>query len=319
MNLPVPFIVCEIGGNHGGSKARAIKLIDAAAEAGADAVKFQCFTPDTITLDSDRPEFKITEGPWAGRTLHDLYTETATPWEWFPDLFLHAEKAGVTAFSSVFDKTSVDFLETLDCPIYKISSFEITDIPLIEYAASKGKPLIISTGMASDEEIQHAWVHADVMLHCVSEYPASIAGSLHKRVLTRGLSDHTLSTVLPAVAIGMGATVIEKHMTLSRAYGGPDADFSLEPDEFKEMVLNCWEAYEAIQPVASPTPYKGLRRSLYACADISSGDTFTEQNVRSVRPGGGVAPKHFPALMGRRSRRAVPYGHPITDDDLNPA
>lgn len=328
MSLPEPFIIAELGGNHNGSLKRMLKLIEAAADAGTDAVKFQCFTADTLTLNSDRPEFAITEGPWAGRTLYELYTETQTPRSWFSELFDKAKECDVTAFASVFSREDVDFLETLDCPIYKISSFEITDTPLIEYAASKGKPLIISTGMASEDEVCAAYDCLDgasaTFLHCVSEYPASHAGCLEnlQRVfrdtptIGDGLSDHTLSTVLPAVAIGMGATVIEKHLTLSREEGGPDSGFSLEPDEFAEMVHNCWEAWQAIQPVEQPTPYKGLRRSLYACADIAEGDTFTTGNVRSVRPGAGLAPKHLSTILGTTARRNIKYAEPLTEDDL---
>ena len=331
MDLPEPFVIAEISANHNGSFKRAIALIDAAAAAGSDAVKFQCFTPDTITIDHDGPGFVIEEGPWAGKTLYELYSQAHTPWDWFEHLFLHAEKRGVIAFSSVFDKTSVDFLEELDCPIYKISSFEITDVPLIRHAANTDKPIIISSGMANDDEICNAAIHAGyphdpVVLHCVSDYPANAVGANLKRLDTIwcikgvgrvGLSDHTLSTTLPAVAIGMGATVIEKHLTLRRSDGGPDAEFSLEPDEFKAMTQAVREAYSAIQPSPIPTPYKGLRRSLYAVRDIAAGDTFNPENVRSIRPGGGISPAKTDDLMGRQASRPFSFGDPITEDQLN--
>lgn len=319
MKIPALFIVAEIGGNHNGSLKRAYDLIEAAAEAGADAVKFQCFQADTLTLKCDHDDYRIHEGPWAGKTLYDLYSQTETPREWFPSLFERAEDCGLIAFASVFSPEDVDFMESLDCPIYKIASFEITDIPLIEYAASTGKPLIISQGMASEQEIVAASQAAPNSWHlrCVSAYPARGSGALFD-MLTKhgGFSDHTLSTVLPAVAIGRGATVIEKHLTLSRDDGGPDDHFSLEPDEFKEMVLNCWEAWEAIQPTEPETPYKALRRSLRACADITEGDAFTNENVRSVRPNGGLAPKYLPNLLGMTSKRNIKYGEPIIAADL---
>jgi pseudaminic acid synthase len=321
-SLPDPFIVAEISGNHNGQKHKALKLIERAAKAGADAVKFQCYTPDTITLDCDAPDFIINEGPWVGARLYDLYQDAMTPWEWFEDLFLKAEEVGIQCFSSVFDKTAGDFLEELDCPIYKISSFEVTDLPLIKYAASK-KPLIVSTGMASDDEIREVAdaIHDVPLLHCVSAYPAlpEGAGLGRLRFLTGlssrvGLSDHSLSTVLPAVAVAMGASIIEKHFIISRNEGGPDAEFSMEPAEFAEMVANIRMTVQSMGEEVEK-PYRGLRRSLYVSANISKGEKLTKRNIRSVRPGGGVAPKYIDHALGKCATKDLEFGKPLKEGD----
>ena len=319
-------IVAEIGANHNGSLARAFRLIDAAKDAGADAVKLQAYTADTLTLDCDGPGFTVTAGPWAGRRLYDLYKEAETPPEWLAPLFAHARKSGILCFASVFDLAGVDRLDYMDCPFYKIASFEITDTGLIEQAGLTGKPVIISTGMASDEEI---WAAIDAaatseltLLHCVSAYPTKPEQANLMRIKQMreefgfpvGLSDHTLGIAMPVAATALGAWVIEKHLTLSRADGGLDASFSLEPDEFKAMVSAVRETRAAMLECEPPEPHKELRRSLYAVKDIAAGEKLTHENIRSIRPGHGLPPWRLWTLIGRVAKQPIARGTPLTLD-----
>lgn len=326
-----PYLVAELSGNHNGALSRALALIDAAKEAGADAVKLQTYTADTITLDHDGPDFRIEDGPWKGRRLYELYQEAHTPWEWHNDLFAHARRIGIDVFSAPFDATAVAFLESLGAPAFKIASFEAVDLPLIAQAARTGKPLVISTGMCSQEEVGEAVDAARsagcteiVLLHCVSAYPAPAdeanlrtIGDLARRFGTAvGLSDHTLGTAVAVAAVGLGACMVEKHITLARSDGGPDAAFSLEPDEFAELARGCRTAFEALGqasygPSASERGSVRFRRSLYAIRDIAAGDTITQDNVRSIRPGFGLPPKALPEISGRKAARAIARGTPL--------
>lgn len=316
-------IVAELGANHNGSFERALKLIDAAKSTGADAVKLQAYTADMLTLDCDGPEFIVAGGPWAGCRLYDLYKEAETPPSWLPELFAHARSVGLSCFASVFDLDGLDRLEELNCPFYKIASFEITDTGLIEQAALTSKPLIISTGMASDEEI---WAAIDAavtsevtLLHCVSAYPARPEQANLMRIKQMqeefgfpvGLSDHTLGIAMPVAATALGAWVIEKHLTLSRADGGPDASFSLEPDEFKAMVTAVRDTRAAMQECEPPEPHKELRRSLYAVDDIAAGEKLTHKNIRSIRPGHGLPPWLLWTLIGGVAKQPIARGMPL--------
>jgi pseudaminic acid synthase len=326
-----PYVVAEMSGNHNGELARALDLISAAAEAGADAVKIQTYTADTITLDHDGPGFRLEGGLWDGRRLHELYAEAHTPWDWHGPMFEHARKAEVTLFSSPFDFTAVDFLESFDAPAYKIASFELVDLPLIRRCAATGRPLVMSTGMASQEEIAEAVEAARgagakdlIVLHCTSAYPAPMSSmnlatlpDMAERfgVMT-GLSDHTLGTAASVAAVALGAVFIEKHFTLSRAEGGVDSAFSLEPAELAELVQSCRSAWEAMGRVAygpgeAEAGNAGMRRSLYASAPVRKGEAFTASNVRSVRPGLGLAPKHLDAVLGRLATRDIHFGEPM--------
>jgi len=326
-----PFVICELSGNHNGDLGRALAMIDAAAETGADAIKIQTYTADTITLDVDRPEFRIQGGLWDGRTLHDLYGEAQTPYEWHPALFEQATKRGVILFSSPFDETAVDLLSGLDAPAYKIASFEAVDLPLIRYAAARGRPLIISTGMANEAEIAAARDAAlaggaggVILLHCVSSYPASFADANLRTVPDMaarfgcpvGLSDHTPGTAASVAAVALGACVIEKHFTLARADGGPDAAFSLEPAEFAALVRDCRDAWASLgrahyDLLGSEAGNIQFRRSLYIVADVAEGELLTRDHVRSVRPGNGLAPDAINAVLGRPAARALRRGEPL--------
>ena len=333
-----PYVIAEMSGNHNGDIDRAFALIDAAKESGADAVKLQTYTADTITIDHHGPGFDIEGGLWAGRSLYELYQEAGTPWEWHAALFEHAAKRGITVFSSPFDPTAVAFLEELGAPAYKIASFELVDLPLIELCARTGKPLIMSTGMASEQEIAEAVDTARqagneqiVLLHCVSGYPTAIADSNLRRIprladrfgTIIGLSDHTPGTVVPTAATALGARVIEKHFTLRRADGGPDAAFSLEPEELRQLVEGTragWEALgDGVERVeASEAGSVQFRRSLYVVADIPAGGVFTPDNIRSIRPGFGLAPKEIRQILGKRARHAVSRGTPLGWDMVEP-
>jgi N-acetylneuraminate synthase len=326
-----PYVIAEMSGNHNGDIKRAFALLEAAKQAGADAVKLQTYTADTITIDHDGPGFRIEGGLWDGRTLHELYQEAHTPWEWHPQLFAKAREIGIAIFSSPFDPTAVDFLEELGAPAYKIASFEIVDLPLIQRAAKTGKPLIISTGIADLGEIGEAVAAARAagcreiaLLHCTSGYPTPPEESNLRTLphlaaafaVIAGLSDHTPGTAVPVAAIALGANLIEKHFTLRRADGGPDSKFSLEPEELAELVANCRTAWTALGKVsyeleASEKGNKTFRRSLYAVQDIPAGGSFTAENVRSIRPGYGLPPKHLPEVLGRRAGCAIPRGTPL--------
>lgn len=326
-----PYVIAELSGNHNGDIERAFAIIEASAAAGASAVKLQTYTADTITIDHDGPGFVIEDGPWAGRRLHDLYREAHTPWEWHEALFAKARSHGLGVFASVFDETSVDFLESLGCPAYKIASFEIVDLPLIARAARTGKPMILSTGMAGLAEIEAAVAAARgagcrdlILLHCISGYPtpaseANLATIPHLAQAfgtAVGLSDHTLGVAVSVAAVALGAVVIEKHVTLRRSDGGPDAAFSLEPDELRLLCDAVRDAQAARGGVAygcQPSEAASLqfRRSLYAVRDIRAGEALTADNVRSIRPGYGLAPRHLPEIIGRRADRDIARGTPL--------
>lgn len=327
-----PYIIAELSANHGGSLPRAFDTIDAAREAGADAIKIQTYTPDTMTLDCDLPGFRIEAGLWKGYRLYDLYREAHTPYEWHADLFAHARKRGITMFSTPFDDSAVDLLESLDAPAYKIASFELTDLPLIERVASVGRPMIVSTGMASLAEVSAA-VRATrehgcrdlVLLHCVSGYPTPIRESNLRRMhtlarefgVTVGLSDHTLGTTAAVAAVALGASVIEKHFTLRRAEGGPDSEFSLEPAELTELCRTTREAWEALGSgdftrQAAESGNAIFRRSVYFVRDLPRGTIVTAADIRRIRPGFGLSAKHFPELVGRKVARDVHAGTPTS-------
>lgn len=320
-----PYVIAELSANHNGNLDQALRIIDAAAEAGADAVKIQTYRPDTITLKSDAPDFQITEGLWAGHTLYDLYDWAHTPWEWHEALFAHAARRGITMFSSPFDPTAVDLLESLGAPAYKIASFEAVDLPLIRYVASKGKPMIISTGMADLEEITEAVETAReggckelALLHCVSGYPApasdynlaTLADMAARFGLPVGLSDHTLDNTTAIASIALGACIIEKHVTLDRQGGGPDDSFSLEPGELTALCQGARTAWDAVGRVdygrkSSEQGNVQFRRSLYFVKGMKVGDVITEDCIRSVRPGYGLAPKHMDKVIGTRLTQNV--------------
>ncbi|MCL2655847.1 MAG: pseudaminic acid synthase [Betaproteobacteria bacterium] len=328
-----PLLIAEMSGNHNGSLEHALEIVDAIAATGAQALKLQTYTADTMTLDCDMPGFVIDDADslWAGRRLYDLYREAHTPWEWHAPIFERARKHGMLAFSTPFDATAIDFLEELDVPCYKIASFENIDLPLIRKAASKGKPLIISTGLASLREIAEAVETARgagcrdlVLLKCSSTYPASPADS-HLLTLPHlretfgcevGLSDHTLGLGVAIGSVALGATVIEKHVTLRRADGGVDSAFSLEPHEVRQLVEETervWQALGQVHygPSGRERPSLQYRRSLYVVKDIAEGEAFTPENVRAIRPGFGLEPRHFDALMGRRAAQAITRGTPL--------
>lgn len=327
-----PYVIAELSGNHNGDLARALRLIELAKVAGANAVKLQTYTADTMTIDHDSPEFRIKGGLWHGRRLHELYREAHTPWDWHPALFEHARKVGITCFSSPFDPTAIEFLQSLGAPAYKIASFEIVDTPLIALAARTGKPLIVSTGMASGTEITDAVEAAQgagglALLHCVSGYPtpasqanlARIAALAAKFDCPVGLSDHTLGVEVSIASITCGACIIEKHFTMARSEGGPDAAFSLEPDELARLVTGVRIAHEAkgLADYGLADSEKAsviFRRSLYVVKDIAAGEAFTSENLRSIRPGYGLAPKFLPDILGRFARRMIARGTPLSFD-----
>lgn len=329
-----PYVIAELSANHNGRLDVALRMIDEAKLTGADAVKIQTYRPDTITLDCDEDAFQIHGGLWDGRSLYELYEEAHTPWEWHKPLFEHARNAGITLFSSPFDKTAIDLLEDLGAPAYKIASFEAVDHALIRYAASTGKPMIISTGMADAEEIAEAIEAARsggckdlAILHCVSGYPAP-AGDYNLRtipdmiarfgVLT-GLSDHTLDNTTAIASVALGASIIEKHFTLDRNGGGPDDSFSLEPSEMKALCDGARTAWQAMGKVdygrkSSEMGNVQFRRSLYFVKDMSAGETVSEDSIRSIRPGYGLAPKHLEGLIGRTLKSDVRFATPTSWD-----
>lgn len=319
-----PYMVAEISGNHGGDLKKAIELIKVAKKIGADAVKTQCYEADTITLDCNKLDFIAQSGLWKGTKLYELYKRACTPFKWHKELYSVAAAEGITIFSSVFDFSSVDLLESLDCPAYKIASFEIVDIPLIRYAHSTGKPLIISTGLGTDAEILDANEATEgdaAYLHCTSEYPGTVETAdldriLRIRALLKhrnpvGISDHSVDEIVPTAATVLGATIIEKHLRL-KGLETEDSSFSLDPGEFEHMILVTKSTHEAMKQRPPLTSGKQYRRSLYAVQDIKKGEVFTEDNIRSIRPGFGLPPKMYPVLLGRRAQRDYRRGDPLT-------
>jgi len=329
------YIVAEVSANHNGSFEQAQKIVEAAKEAGADAIKLQTYTADTITIASEREPFRIGGGTlWDGKTLHELYGEAYMPWEWQPKLKKVAEDLGMQCFSSAFDESAVDFLETMNVPAHKVASFELVDLPLIQKMAATGKPLIMSTGMATFEEIEEAVATARgagakqiALLKCTSAYPAP-AEEMNLRTIPElgrrfevpvGLSDHTMDVAVPVVAVSLGACLIEKHLTLSRSEGGPDSGFSLEPSEFKAMVEAVRTAEKALGVVhygvsdreASSRIY---RRSLFVVRDLKRGEKFTSENVRSIRPGHGLHPRHLSEVLGKTAASDIVQGTPVSWD-----
>lgn len=331
-----PYIIAEVSANHNGKLDIALRLIEEAKKAGADAVKLQTYTADTITLNAETEDFQIHGGLWDGKTLYELYKGAHMPWEWHAPLFEHARKVGIPIFSSPFDRTAVDLLEDLNAPAYKIASFEAVDLPLIKYVASTGKPMIISTGMADAEEIQEAIDAARAggckelaILHCVSGYPAPAADynlrtlpdMMQRFGLVTGLSDHTLDNTTAVTSVALGASIIEKHFTLDRSGGGPDDSFSLEPRELQALCRDSKTAWEALGQVdygrkSSEQGNAQFRRSLYYVKPLKAGDVITADVIRSVRPGFGLPPKETDAILGRKVVRDIAINTPVSFDDV---
>jgi len=331
-----PYMIAEISANHNGKLSNAIRLIDEARLAGSDAVKLQTYRPDTMTIDCDNDDFNISGGLWDGKTLYQLYEEAHMPWEWHETLFQHALNVGITIFSTPFDNSSIDFLEDLNAPAYKIASFELIDLPLIQYAAATGKPMIISTGMANEEEIQEAIATAQdngckelAILHCVSGYPApssdynlkTIPDMISRYGYVTGLSDHTLDNTSAIVGIALGASIIEKHFTLDRNGDGPDDSFSLEPVDFMNLcneAKSAWNALGCIDYTHKESEKQNLkfRRSIYAVKNISAGDKLTHNNIRSIRPGFGLPPKLFKEIVGKTAKVNIDIGTPLNFEHI---
>lgn len=331
-----PYVIAEMSANHNGDLNNALRIIELAKQNGADAIKIQTYRPDTITLQSDLPDFQINDGLWAGRTLYDLYAWAHTPWEWHKPLFEHARKVGITIFSSPFDYTAVDLLEDLGAPAYKIASFEAIDLPLIKYVANTGKPMIISTGMADAEEIEEAIEAARdggckqlAILHCVSGYPApaedynlhTITDMMNRFGLVTGLSDHTLDNTTAIASVALGASIIEKHFTLDRNGGGPDDSFSLEPSELAALCQGARTAWRALGKVdygrkSSEQGNVKFRRSLYFVKDLKAGDVISEDSVKSVRPGFGLAPKYLCDILGKKVSKSVIANQKVSWADI---
>jgi pseudaminic acid synthase len=331
-----PYIIAELSANHNGDIQRAFDLILAAKEAGADAVKIQTYTADTMTIDCDAEDFHIKGGLWDGYSLYDLYKEAQTPYEWHKPLFDYAKKIGITIFSSPFDETAVDLLEELNAPAYKIASFEMIDLPLVKYVAKTGKPMIISTGIANLREIEEVVEAAKnngcqdlILLHCVSSYPAPIdqinlktIPDLSKKFdVLSGLSDHTMGTTVATTSVALGACLIEKHFTLSRADKGPDSQFSLEPDELKQLCQNTKIAWQSLgkagyERKAAEEGNIKFRRSIYAINDIKEGEDFTKENIKRIRPGFGLSPKHWDGLLLSKASCNIARGTPISFNEI---
>ena len=327
-----PYLIAEMSANHGGKISNAFKIIEAAKKAGADAVKLQTYHPDILTLKCNKPDFMINEGLWKGRSLHELYSEAYTPWGWHKELFSYAKGERIAIFSTPFDNSSVDLLENLDAPAYKIASFEVLDLPLIKYVASTGKPLIISTGMASLSEIREAIEIALssgcsqlAILHCVSGYPAppseynlmTLKDKISQFNLVTGLSDHTLSNTTAITSIALGASIIEKHFTLNRDGGGADDSFSIEPNELGQLAEDIRTAWSSLGCVSyerksSESHNEKFRRSLYAVANIKAGEELNLSNIRSIRPGYGMHPKFLPLILGKKAAIDISLGTALT-------
>ncbi|ERP30821.1 pseudaminic acid synthase [Chitinivibrio alkaliphilus] len=339
MNTPKTYIIAELSANHGGDITIAKETIRAAKESGADAVKVQTYTADTLTIDCTADCFQIHQGTaWDGKTLYELYKEAYMPWEWQPILKKYAQSLQIPLFSSPFDTTAVDFLDAMNVPMYKIASFEITDIPLIEYTAAKKKPILISTGIATKEEIGAAVEacrrmenNAITLLMCTSQYPAkpedanlaTMVDMKHRFNVTVGLSDHTTGWEVACTAVALGATVVEKHFILDPAMGGPDASFSMAPTDFATMV----EQIRLVEKIYGTVTYemteqklknRHFSRSLFVVADMAAGDIFTTENIRSIRPGTGLSPKYLPELLGKKATTAIPRGTPLSWNHIAP-
>jgi N-acetylneuraminate synthase len=327
------YIVAELSANHHQDFEQAKRIVCAAKDAGADAIKLQTYTPDTITISSERAEFRVSGGTlWDGRTLHDLYAEASMPWEWQPALKKLAEDLGLDCFSSPFDATAVDFLERMNVPAYKVASFELVDIPLLQKMARTGKPMIISTGMATVDEIEEALravrdagATEIALLKCTSAYPApeeemnlrTIPEMARRFDVPVGLSDHTMSIAVPVAAVALGACVIEKHLTVTRSTPGPDSAFSLEPHEFKAMVEAVRTTEKALGEIhfglsENEQASRAYRRSLFVVEDLACGEVFSEKNIRSIRPGNGLHPRHLPEVLGKSAARGIKRGTPLT-------
>lgn len=332
-----PYIIAELSANHNGSLDRALQSIDVAKRCGVSAIKLQTYSADTMTIDCDRPEFTVRGGLWDGYKLYELYKWAETPYEWHQAMFDHAKMIGITVFSTPFDESAVDLLERLNAPAYKIASFENTDLPLIRYVARTGKPMIISTGMATEDEIAEAVETARsggcedlILLHCISSYPAPVEHSnirqiveLAKRFdITPGLSDHTMGTTVSVAAVALGACVIEKHFTLNRAEKGPDSEFSLEPAELERLCKDTKDAWLALGEVSyrrqlAEEGSRVFRRSVYYVNDLPAGSLVGPTDIRRIRPGLGLPPKHFDSLVGRRLKVAVKRGMPTNWDQFD--
>ncbi|WP_395017681.1 pseudaminic acid synthase [Dongia sp.] len=326
-----PYIIAEMSANHNGSLDRALAIVEMAKASGADAIKLQTYKADTITIDHDGPEFLLNEGLWAGRRLYELYQSAAMPWEWHAPLFKRAKEIGIQIFSSAFDATAVDLLQSLDAPAYKVASLETGDVALIQRIAAAGKPMIISTGASEISEIEEAVAAARaggckdlILLQCTSGYPTPASESNLRTIPDMaakfdclvGLSDHTYGTAVPVAAVALGACAIEKHVTLRRADGGVDSDFSLEPEELKRLVDDCRTAFEALgrvhyQVSPSERAIRPLRRSLYVVKDLAAGEAISEAHIRSIRPGKGLAPKHLKAVLGKKAAKPLKRGQPL--------
>jgi len=325
-----PYVIAEMSGNHNGDINRARELIKAAKEAGADAVKLQTYTADTITIPSERPEFQITSGLWEGRSLHELYHEAHTPWEWHAPLFAYAKEIGITVFSSPFDPSAVDYLENLGAPAYKVASPEVIDWGLLKKIATTGKPVIISSGMATDQEmieaidvLRKAGCEQIVALHCISAYPTPLEQANLRRIeklreilnVNTGLSDHSMGLTAASTAVALGACIVEKHFTLARADGGVDSAFSLEKEELANMCQNLKDVHNTLgnkntelAPAEEST--RQFRRSLYFVKDMKSGDVVTQENVRSIRPGMGLLPRYLDEILGKTINQDIGFGTP---------
>ena len=327
-----PYVVAEISGNHNGDINKALQLIEIAKESGAHAVKLQTYTPDTMTIQSDKADFQIEGGLWDGHSLYELYEWAHTPWEWHHALFKKARSIGITIFSSPFDESAVDFLEQLGTPAYKVASFEATDLPLIEYIAKKGKPVILSTGMATLDEIeeainciQQAGNNEIIILHCISAYPtpieqmniATVKDLAERFGCVVGLSDHSLPNTASITSVSFGARFIEKHITLDRSDRGPDSEFSLEPKELTSLCTDIKQAWQCIGTAnydRKPAEESNVtfRRSIYAVRDIATGEPLTSENVRRIRPGFGLPPKHFNQVIGKKAAKNISAGTPLS-------